>query len=220
MNEILDRLRRLLALATSANPHEAAVAAARAQALIVRHRLEGWLADEAVAAADPIEDDRDHPIGVARRIRTWKRVLASAVAEVNGCVAYVVDRGPDEAIVLVGRASDRAAVAVLYADLERRIAWLSATEGAGRDRRWHEDFRIGVVDTITARLRAVGDEVGAELGDAALAVVGPASAAHTARLDRFVTEHLRLGKGRAVRVDPRAWSRGRAAGEKLPLPRG
>lgn len=219
MDVILDRLRRLLALGTSANPHEAAAAAARAQALIQRHRLEGWLDDEAASVADPIEDARDAPIATAKRVRTWKRVLASAVAEVNGCVAYVAEGVGVETIVLVGRAADRAAVAVLYADLERRIGWLSATEGAGRDRRWHEDFRIGVVDAIAARLRSVGAEVDAELDGAALAVVGSASAAHAERLDRFVAAHLRLGKGRALRVDPRAWSRGRAAGEKLPLPR-
>ena len=220
MDPVLDRLRRLLALATSANPHEAAVAAARAQALIERHRLEGWLAGEQASELDPIEDARDAPIAVARRIRTWKRVLASALADVNGCVAYVAEGAEGEGIVLVGRAGDRAAVALLYADLERRIEWLSATEGPGRDRRWHEDFRIGVVDAIEARLRGVGAEVGAALDAAALVVVGSAAAAHTERLDRFVSENLRLGRGRALRVDARAWARGRAAGEKLPLPRG
>lgn len=215
MDALLERLRRLLALSTSANPHEAAVAAARAQALITRHRLEAWVA---APEGDPIEDARDAPIAVAKRIRSWKRVLASALAEGNGCVAYVLDRGADEAIVLVGRAEDRAVTAAMYEDLERRIAWLSATLGAGRDRRWHEDFRIGVVDAIAARLRTVEAEVAAELDAAALAVVTPASAAHQARLDAWVRDNLRLGKGRSIRVDPRAYRRGQDAGKGLPLP--
>lgn len=218
---ILDRVRKLLALAGSPNVHEAATAAAMAQALIARHRLDEWLAAEAGVAEDPdpITDGRDAPLEVGRRLRKWKVALAAALAEGNGCVAYTLDLGAERAICLVGRSRDRAAVAVLWEGLVKRVEWLSATHGAGRDRAWHEAFRIGAVDTIAERLSRVGAEVREAIGEGALVRVDPREAAHRDALDRYVAERMRFGRGRALRVDASAWEQGRAAAERLELPR-
>lgn len=215
----LARVRKLLALATSPNPHEAALAAMRAQALIEAHRLQAWLDAEREVEEDPdpIVDARDEPLELGRRLRKWKVVLACTLAEANDCIAYTLTSGRDQAIVLVGRGRDRAAVAELWGWLVKRIEWLSATHGAGRSRQWHEAFRIGVVDAIAKRLREGSEGARAELARAALVVVEPARAAHREALDR-VAEGLRLGAGRAVRVDARAWQRGKAAGEDVELP--
>jgi hypothetical protein len=119
--------------------------------------------------------------------------------------------------VLVGRGRDRAVVVELWGWLVKRIEWLSATHGVGRDRQWHEAFRIGVVDAIAERLREGNEEARSGLDEAALVVVEPARAAQREALER-VTEGLGLGSGRAVRVDARAWQRGRAAGRDVELP--
>lgn len=219
MSSVLDRVRKLLALATSPNAHEAAVAAARAQQLIDEFRLEGWLNAEraAVEDPDPIVDARQEPLDVARRTRTWKLILAATLCEANGCVAYVLRRKDDEAIVLVGRARDRVVVTELYSWLVQRIEWLSATHGAGRSRKWHEAFRVGVVDAVGERLAASSQATTAELPAAALVIVEPAVAAEREALDSFVNQHLRLGKGRGLHVDARAWRAGKAASAELSL---
>jgi hypothetical protein len=62
---VLERVRKLLALASSPNIHEAASAAAKAQALIERHRLQSWLDAADAEAADPIEGGQDTPLEVA-----------------------------------------------------------------------------------------------------------------------------------------------------------
>ena len=105
---VLERVRRLLALATSSNVHEASSAAAAAQALVARHRLEAWVAAAQVVEADPdpITDARESPLDRARRQRPWKVALACALADANGCVAYTLDERGSEAIVLVGRGRD------------------------------------------------------------------------------------------------------------------
>jgi hypothetical protein len=73
------------------------------------------------------------------------------------------------------------------------------------------------VDAIAARLVKSTEDVRAELDSTALVVVEPARAAHREALDRFA-EGLRLGAGRGVRVDIRAWQRGRKAGGGMELP--
>lgn len=219
---ILDRVRKLLALATSPNAHEAASAAALAQTLIARHRLQQWLDADAAAAdaAAAIDDARDEPLDVARKPRTWKVALASTLAEANGCLAYTLDRGHERAIVLVGRAADRAAVLEIWTWLVTRIEWLSATHGAGKDRKWHDAFRVGVVATLGERLSAVDAEVRSELSPGALVRLDPVLLARREALDRFVQERMRLGRGRAITVDARAYAEGRQAGATLDLGRG
>ncbi len=221
----LDRVRKLLALATSDNPHEAALAASRAQALIETHRLQGWLdAERSVEQdPDPIVDARDEPLEVARKIRPWKSALASVLADANGCVAYTLqtstlDHPKAAAIALVGRARDRAAVTALWDWLVKRIEWLSATHGAKQSKKWHDAFRLGVVDAVAARLREATSQTRATLDATALVVVDPARAAHREALDRFVTDVLHLGPGRSLRVDADAWERGKRASSDLDLP--
>lgn len=214
---VLDRVRKLLALATSPNAHEAAAAAERAQRLIAEHRLEAWLR-AADPQTDPIEDARDAPLETAKRLRSWKVVLASALAQANGCVAYTLDRGRESSIVLVGRAADRAAVRELWDWLVRRIEWLSATEGKGRPRDWHDAFRIGAVDTVAARLRRATEAVAAAVEPGTLVTVDAAAAAHQHALDAFVAERLALGRGRRIRVRADGYEAGREGAKGLDLP--
>lgn len=219
---LLERVRKLLALTSSPNVHEAATAAALAQTLIARHRLQGWLdAEQTQASAlEAIDDGRDAPLEVSRRLRKWKVVLASTLAEANGCVAYTLQRGADEAICVVGRPSDRQAVQALWNGLVARIEWLSATHGAGEDRRWHEAFRVGVVAAVAEKLAAVEGQLRDELPQAALVRLDPATLAQRRALEQFVAERLKLGKGRSLRFDAAAWAQGQEAGKALQLPPG
>ena len=207
---VLDRVRKLLALATSPNVHEAALAAAQAQALIDRHRLDALLAED---ATEPITDGADEPLERARRPRKWRSVLASALAEANDCLAWSAERGGQTELYILGRAADRAAVVVLWEGLAPRIAWLSATHAAGRDRVFHDAFRVGAVDAVVERLRASPPSE-----EPALVRAEEALAARRAAVEAFANERLGMGKGRVLRVNALAYARGRAAGAELPLP--
>lgn len=215
---VLDRVRKLLALATSPNVHEAALAAARAQELIERHRLEGLLAAEAEAEADPITDGRDEPLEVARRLRRWKGALAAGLAEANGCRAYTAEIGGKTHLLVAGRASDRAAILALWEWLVPRLEWLSATHGAGQPRDWHEAFRIGAAETIADRLRGAVSEARASLDSAALARIEPTASARAEAVERYSRETLRLRPGRSPPVNADGLVRGRIAGASVPLP--
>ncbi|MEQ1565975.1 MAG: DUF2786 domain-containing protein [Myxococcota bacterium] len=214
VDPVVDRVRKLLALAGSPNVHEAAAAAARAQRLIEAHRLEGWFAAPDAPDPDPIVDGWHEPLEVARRIRKWKVALAAGLADANDCLVYTGRAEDGERVVLVGRGADRVVVAELYTWLARRIEWLSATHGAGKPRAWHESFRVGAVDAVLERM--AGDRHVPE--PAAIATVDRVRLARREALAAFTRAHLRLGPGRALRVDRRAWSRGRDAGAELALP--
>ncbi len=214
---LLSRVRKLLALATSPNVHEAAAAAAAAQALIERHRLHSLLASE---DGDPITDGREAPLAVAGRPRKWKFVLAASLAEANGCVAYTAGVGRDTHLLLAGRASDRMAVAAVWDWVVARIEWLSASHGPGRDRAWHEAFRVGAAEVIVDRLLAGREAERAALGAAAMVRLEPALAARAAAVASFAESHLRLKPGRGLRLDARALASGRAAGAEVGLGEG
>jgi hypothetical protein len=212
---VLERVRKLLALASSPNIHEAASAAAKAQALIERHRLQSWLDAADAEAADPIEGGQDTPLEVARRLRKWKVVLATVLADANDCKAYTAQRGSEEAIIIAGRPQDRAAVFELWAWLDKRIEWLSATHGAGRSRRWHEAFRVGAVDAVAEQLRGVAEEVRREQAPGTLVRLDPLALARRDAMERWAQDHLQPSRGRGIRVDAKAWERGKAAGAGL-----
>ena len=104
--------------------------------------------------------------------------------------------------------------------LVRRIEWLSATHGAGQDRRWHEAFRIGAVQTIVARLRTDRQALTAALTTTALVAVNEGLARRQARAADFARENLNLKVGRSIRVDSVAYRQGQRAGGEVVLPEG
>lgn len=141
---ILARVKKLLALATSSNPHEAATAAAQAQRLMDEHNL-------TVAHLDASDD----PIGkepldgnVRGRLSSWRCSLAQRLADHNGAMALV--SGGE--IRLAGRASDVAMVRSLYEYLVREIDRLVKRDAHGRGRGYANAFRHGAVYTIGRKL--------------------------------------------------------------------
>lgn len=218
-DRVLDRVRKLLALAESPNVHEAAAAAARAQALISQHRLEAVLAAEAEAAAreqaDPIEQE---VLETSKRLRRWKTVLAAGLAGANGCLAFTRQgRGREQDLVLAGQADDRAAFHALWGWLVQTLTWLSASHGGGKGKRWHDDFRVGAALEVVDRLEAAARAPTETLTPEALVRIEPALAARAERVQRYAEEELRLKPGRSLRVDPEAFDAGRRAGKALDL---
>jgi hypothetical protein len=211
---VLARVRKLLALSESPNVHEAAAAAAAAQALIAQHRLAGVLRAETEA---PITDGREAPLESARRLRKWKIALASGLARANGCVAYTAEQADHTELLLVGRAADRDAVQAIWDWLVQRLELLSATHGAGKSRAWHDAFRIGAAEAVVARLAATNAHEQHALPVEALVRVETAVADRNAAVDAYAASALRLKAGRALRVDANGLARGRVEGQTTPL---
>lgn len=215
VDALLDKVEKLLALSTSSNVHEAAQAAARAQALIEAHRLEAALADRRAAGAQVAALEVE-VLEVARRPRAWRGVLAAGLARLHCCLCFTAEVDREVELRLVGLAADRAAVRALFGWLAPRLEWLSATHGPGRDRDWHDAFRIGAVDTILTRMGAAEHEAPVH-AEGAL-VLRAEQDRRAAAVEAWATAHLRAGRGRGLRVDRGGHAAGRAAATALTLP--
>ena len=230
-DKLLDRIRRLLRLAESPNVNEAAVAAARAQELMARHRIEAAALEE--GEPGDVQDLRDAPLDESKRLRAWKTHLADGIARANGCRVYVLERDGTRRIVIVGRADDAELVRLLYGELVKRVECLTRHHGQGQTRRFCNAFRLGVVMTLRERLalsaaeakhRALEGECDAEAGDTALAPASTALAlarleARDDAVERFMEANLRLRPGRkkGLRAEAEGYERGRIAGHGVDL---
>jgi hypothetical protein len=162
---ILSRIQKLLRLSTSSNPNEAAVAAGKAQELLLKYNLsmtqvEGYSAEK----QEPIIEDMQR---FGKNLVDWKFSLAAVVARNNLC--HVHSYG--SSIVWVGRNTNmqvaRFLTDTLIADLERlateywngvlllRKLGLAQGESAYiHGRVYKSGFYSGAVETIRERLRA------------------------------------------------------------------
>jgi hypothetical protein len=220
----IDRIQKLLRLAESSNVHEAATAAARAQELMTRHRIDlaAIRTDDAV-----IEDHRDRPLVASSRVPRWRVMLASAVAETNGCRVYVRRTHAASELVIVGTGDDAASVLTLDAHLSTEVDRLTRRLGHGRGRRWCNGFRLGAVTTLALRLREARTSARAQARHEARHTAHPSGSQalvcidgalqrldeREAAVETFMRERLRLctAPRRTLRPDADAYTQGRHA---------
>jgi hypothetical protein len=211
----IERVQKLLRLAESSNVHEAATAAARAQELMTRHRIDAaWVHADAAA----IEDHRDRPLVTSVRLPRWRVMLAAAVAETNGCRVYVRRGASSSHVVIVGTRDDAASVVTLDAHLCGELERLTRRLGHGRGRRWCTGFRLGAVATLARRLHEARSRAFSRARDEARAARDDTSSQALVRLDgalsrleareqaveKFMRDQLRLARGSRQSLRPQA----------------
>jgi hypothetical protein len=174
--KILDRIQKLLALATSDNVNEAAAAASKAQELMTRHQLE--LADlQAITPGATGESIDNDELFREKSLIMWKTTLAAGIAKANGCAVYTSQvqylSGKNVANVcrIVGIGSSVSTVRYMYTYLMREIDRLAALNREGHDRAWLNSFRLGAVATITYRLQTAANDAKKGASTGALVVV-------------------------------------------------
>lgn len=154
-DEILAKVKKLMALGTSPSEAEAASALEKARTLLARHGL--TLADVEAHQPEIVE-------GVLlekKRLRTWEHYLVQVVTKCTFTQALTVQRGDTRQILLIGREVNTLAASELFAYLHRVILILARAHSGTVE---HLDsFRIGAVVRIGERLGEV-DEITAREG--------------------------------------------------------
>ena len=173
MSAIEERIRKLLALADSPNENEAAAAAEKAQALMLRHGIE--LATVAASSGKRLAVDEHVVDG---KVDPWRRMLAAAVARsAGGRVVWAPDGSRSQGkIFFYGPAGAVGGIVELYRYLEAQLVVISASATARRRERrvhgrtWRNSFLLGAVGRLGQRLEARRAET-AEAGENGRALV-------------------------------------------------
>jgi len=173
MSAIEERIRKLLALADSPNENEAAAAAEKAQALMLRYGIE--LATIAASSGERLAVDEHVLDG---KVDPWRRMLAAAVAHsAGGRVVWAPDGGRSRGkIFFYGPAGAVGGIVELYRYLEAQLVVISAAATAARRERrvhgrtWRNSFLLGAVGRLGQRLDARRVET-TEMGDNSRALV-------------------------------------------------
>ncbi|MBL0226128.1 MAG: DUF2786 domain-containing protein [Geobacteraceae bacterium] len=213
---VIDKIKKLLALAHSSNEHEAALAAAHAQRLLARHNLA--MADLAPsgqpAQADRVETD------VARSLPKWVRQLSSGVSSAFDCQA--IHHPATGRLTFIGVGADVQVAAYTFTYLDRTVRKLCAAylkqhaaHTAGRQRELlRHSYYLGAVSTIIGQLRDQKQQTPVTPG--ALVPVKEG-------LIRKAMEEIgpiRTMHSRRSYVNATAYSRGQADGQQVHLQKG
>lgn len=226
-DKVLDKIRKLIALSGSANVHEAAVAAAAAQRLMLEHRIA-----ETEISIETSDDDvvMDQEIYRDLRLKApprWHGILLNGVATANFC-KLVLDTeraassdGTERRKIyrIIGTEHDRAAVRTLYELLRGEVERLcdAAARAQRYDRADRASFKLGAASALAGRLTreagAFRSDLQAAAHTQALAVIDRTSDA----LERFVSAHFpRLTQRRSPSVSrASAYLHGREAGGRI-----
>lgn len=230
IDQAIDRARKLFALATSNNPHEAAQAAARAQEILDRYEITQAMldADNDVDDEEEIENfaEKGAPLDTAKALASWKKRLAMGIAEANQCLVYSGRARGKRAIQIIGRPSDVQKVRYMYDYLVRETDQLTKHHARGCGHTWANNFRHGVVDTLRSVLEATRAKVAADMraaADGSLALVRVDNALikledRTKAVELYAKVRLNLRvTSHSARGNRGARERGREAGREIKL---
>lgn len=155
-SQIVEKVKRLLALSQSSNINEAANAAAIANKYIVQYRLrQADLIEQSQGTVqpDPIVDDPE-PMYMSARVIPWKLQLASVLAQHYGCAIWndkedrrVNGRGTSR-FRLVGRSVDVNFTKQMFAWLVNEIQRHADVECLGMGHPTHASYCKGAVKGI------------------------------------------------------------------------
>jgi len=160
--EAIQKALKLLKLSNSTNVHEAALAAQRAQEILLKFQISNEMLNEESSPEkdEPILDAKNDPLEqMNQRMIRWKSYLSGVIAKANSCRAYI--NGSN--ICLIGRPTDMQTVKYLYQMLCLDVDMLAKREGKGLGKTWANNFRYGVVDAIAEKLKEVKANVHKEM---------------------------------------------------------
>jgi len=228
MEKIIEKIAKLLRLAESDNINEATTAAAQAQRLMDRHKIDAHsrLEDEVAPLEEDIIDC-DDALDYLRKRVAWKTHLSAVIADANQCYPYT----RRASICLVGRPTDIQAVRYMYAYLVREVERLCDRDCKGCGRTYRNNYRLGAVQTLKRKfsqqradtIREIKQETRGVAGDRALVRIDNAVAKMVQQKKEvgiWVNKNMNLGAAPSRRggtYNPDAWRKGEEAAESIRL---
>ncbi|MEG5041592.1 MULTISPECIES: DUF2786 domain-containing protein [unclassified Microcoleus] len=143
---IVERIKKLLALATSSNENESTAAAQKASLLLAQYNLS--LADLGPSHQEEIDENS---VETTSKFVTWKMMLLSGIADANGCNA--MRNTYTGSMFLVGTSTNLIVCKHLYEYLSSAIEKrANYRKGNGRGLAYLNAFRVGCATRLRQRL--------------------------------------------------------------------
>jgi hypothetical protein len=219
--EVIRKIAKLRALATSSNLHEAEAAARAAATLAEKYRISEAEVEDASPTPTEQPTEADEPIDVVKRFVAWRCELALALSRRYGCALYWSLRGlraPDGRMLktrhlkIVGRRSDCEIVRYMFAWLAVELARI-----AKRDRETVSWLR-GAVDGIGQQLTAGTAEARRAATVTVTTLVKIDARAEESELAlRTLKGKLGAGPRSRALIDGEAFARGQVHGRSIHL---
>lgn len=236
IDEAIQKAQKLLRLSHSDNVNESAAALRAAQEILTRYEITQSMlaADQGEEDEEEIEDfakkgaplDEDSPFN----LQSWRERLAGAISRANSCRIYISSTHSKKTIEIVGRPSDVDKVRYLFQYFKNETERLCNRDGKGCGTTWRNNYRHGVVDTLSEALDAARksveqnllEEARATNSSTALVRVETAIAKFenkTKEVDDWLEENLKLKSGRSTPMAYNNFARqqGQIAGKEIKL---
>ena len=147
--EIIEKVRKLLALSKSANPHESALALAKAEDLLERHRLDMTAIEMVTGQKEQIIED-DDPLFDSEKITKWEASLAHGISYLYGCTTIRVG---GKVIKIIGRASDIMFVRYFVSYVTLEFFRLSKDAFYKKRKDYKDSWFLGATEEVLKRLK-------------------------------------------------------------------
>lgn len=158
------KIKKLMALADGqASKEESASALGKAQALMLKHKINVAMleevTDEDKEEAQIFDDSPLNEEDAGKRKKAfWKVALTQTLCDFNGCFTY----GGSGNIYLAGKPSDVDTIRYMYGYCVRAIDRLTKKDCRGQGRTYSNNFRYGCVEAIKKAMQAEQDALRAE----------------------------------------------------------
>jgi hypothetical protein len=208
---IVEKVRKLLMLASSANEHEAAVAAAKVVELLSKYNLE---MSSVAQEDDALKASRIHR-KTRQKLERWAYLLASKTAKVFDCEYYHSQE--EGQTVFVGMGADPEVCGWMFSYLYRTLLRLAATHmrtvrkrlrSSATKKKAKDSFLVGAVGVVTEKLER--QKMYTPVTSDALVPVKTSAIA--AAMPPISSRPCKTGK-----VDTGDWTAGRRAASSIPL---
>jgi hypothetical protein len=207
---ILDKIRKLRALATSSNVHEAAAAAAAAERLIQEHNL----SEAELQTEEDVPVTREDTATFGKHVANWQSNLLFHLGRAYQCSGFYARTGNGFVFRCYGRPQDIETLRYQYAFFTAEITRLAASQCKGQGRTYHNSFRLGAVKAIGEALKTANHDARKQATSSALVVVDQRADLAKATRDKENPD-LRNSSGGSSNINGQAYAAGQRAGANI-----
>jgi hypothetical protein len=214
---IVNKIKKLLALSTSSNEHEAALASQRANELLIKHNLS--LTE--IQGADDIVEFETTPVS---RIPSWKEILFSNIADYYFCRLFrTTEKNNKHAFLLIGKQTNIEIAKQMFEYLAATIDKMAKKQTYFKGRTSLNSYRHGIVSTLIRRFeemkkQAMEKGIKSQTLTCNALVVQDLYAQNESLINQYISEwDIGNPNGCSIRFNPLAFNLGRNKGHEISL---